>query len=202
MEQRTDEWFAARIGKVTASRVADVIAKTKSGYGAGRANYLADLVVERLTGQKAQGFSNAAMEWGTQTEPQARAAYSAKTGILVEEVGFIDHPTVAMSGASPDGFAEEGLVEIKCPNTATHLEYILDGKPPQKYVTQMQWQMACTGRPWCDFVSFDPRLPERLQLLVVRVPRDDVYIAMLETEVKKFLAELDDNLNKLEKVSL
>ena len=202
MEQRTDEWFAARIGKVTASRVADVIAKTKSGYGAGRANYLADLVVERLTGQKAQGFSNAAMEWGTQTEPQARAAYSAKTGILVEEVGFIDHPTVAMSGASPDGFAEEGLIEVKCPNTSTMLEYILDGKPPQKYVTQMQWQMACTDRPWCDLVSFDPRLPERLQLLVVRVPRDDDYIAMLEAEVKKFLAELDDNLNKLEKVSL
>ena len=202
MEQRTDEWFAARIGKVTASRVADVIAKTKSGYGAGRANYLADLVVERLTGQKAQGFSNAAMEWGTEQEPHARAAYSAKTGILVEEVGFIDHPTVAMSGASPDGFAEEGLIEVKCPNTNTMLEFILDGKPPQKYVTQMQWQMACTGRPWCDFVSFDPRLPERLQLLVVRVPRDDDYIAMLEAEVKKFLAELDDNLNKLEKVSL
>ena len=202
MEQRTDEWFAARIGKVTASRVADVIAKTKSGYGAGRANYLADLVVERLTGQKAQGFSNAAMEWGTQTEPQARAAYSAKTGILVEEVGFIDHPTVAMSGASPDGFAEEGLIEVKCPNTATHLEYVLAELPPLKYFTQMQWQMACTGRPWCDFVSFDPRLPERLQLLIVRVPRDDVYIAMLEAEVKKFLAELDDNLNKLEKVSL
>lgn len=201
MEQRT-EWFAARCGKVTASRVADVIAKTKSGYGAGRANYMADLVVERLTGQKAQGFSNAAMEWGTEQEPNARAAYSAKTGILVEEVGFIDHPTVAMSGASPDGFAEEGLVEIKCPNTATHLEYILDGKSPQKYVTQMQWQMACTNRPWCDFVSFDPRLPERLQLLVVRVPRDDEYIAMLETEVTKFLAELDEKLNQLEKVTL
>ena len=202
MEQRTDEWFAARIGKVTASRVADVIAKTKSGYGAGRANYLADLVVERLTGQKAQGFSNAAMEWGTQTEPHARAAYSAKTGILVEEVGFIDHPTVAMSGASPDGFAEEGLIEVKCPNTATHLEYVLAELPPLKYFTQMQWQMACTGRPWCDFVSFDPRLPERLQLLVVRVPRDDNYIKMLEQEVIVFLQELDDKLNKLEKVSL
>ena len=202
MEQRTDEWFAARIGKVTASRVADVIAKTKSGYGAGRANYLADLVAERLTGQKAQGFSNAAMEWGTQTEPQARAAYSAKTGILVEEVGFIDHSTVAMSGASPDGFAEEGLIEVKCPNTATHLEYVLAELPPLKYFTQMQWQMACTGRPWCDFVSFDSRLPERLQLLVVRVPRDDNYIKMLEQEVIVFLQELDDKLNKLEKVSL
>jgi len=202
MEQRTDDWFAARLGKVTASRVADVIAKTKTGYGAGRANYMADLVVERLTGQKASSFTNAAMEWGTEQEPNAKAAYAAKTGILVEDVGFIDHPTVAMSGASPDGFAEEGLVEIKCPNTATHLEYIFDGKPPQKYVTQMQWQMACAGKPWCDFVSFDPRLPERLQLLVVRVPRDDDYIKMLEQEVTIFLQELDDKLNKLEKVTL
>jgi putative phage-type endonuclease len=202
MEQRTDDWFAARLGKVTASRVADVIAKTKTGYGAGRANYMADLVVERLTGQKASSFTNAAMEWGTEQEPNAKAAYAAKTGILVEDVGFIDHPTVAMSGASPDGLAEDGLVEIKCPNTATHLEYIFDGKPPQKYVTQMQWQMACTNRPWCDFVSFDPRLPERLQLLVVRVPRDDDYIKMLEQEVTTFLQELDDKLNKLEKVTL
>jgi len=202
MEQRTDDWFAARLGKVTASRVADVIAKTKTGYGAGRANYMADLVVERLTGQKASSFSNAAMEWGTQTEPQAKAAYAAKTGILVEDVGFIDHPTVAMSGASPDGFAEEGLVEIKCPNTATHLEYVLAELPPLKYFTQMQWQMACTGRPWCDFVSYDPRLPERLQLLVVRVPRDDDYIKILEQEVITFLQELDDKLNKLEKVTL
>ena len=202
MEQRTDDWFAARLGKVTASRVADVIAKTKTGYGAGRANYMADLVVERLTGQKASSFSNAAMEWGTEQEPNAKAAYAAKTGILVEDVGFIDHPTVAMSGASPDGLAEEGLVEIKCPNTATHLEYIFDGKPPQKYVTQMQWQMACAGKPWCDFASFDPRLPERLQLLVVRVLRDDDYIKMLEQEVTIFLQELDDKLNKLEKVTL
>lgn len=202
MEQRTEEWFAARAGKVTASRVADVIAKTKSGYSASRANYLADLVVERLTGKPAATFSNAAMEWGVEQEPNARAAYSAKTGILVEEVGFIDHPTVAMSGASPDGFAEEGLVEIKCPNTSTMLEWILDGKVPSKHIPQLQWQMACTNRPWCDFVSYDPRLPERLQLLVVRVPRDDEYIAMLETEVAKFLAELDDKLNQLEKVTL
>ena len=202
MEQRTDDWFAARLGKVTASRVADVIAKTKTGYGAGRANYMADLVVERLTGQKASSFTNAAMEWGTEQEPNAKAAYAAKTGILVEDVGFIDHPTVAMSGASPDGLAEDGLVEIKCPNTATHLEYIFDGKPPQKYITQMQWQMACAGKPWCDFVSYDPRLPERLQLLVVRVPRDDDYIKMLEQEVTTFLQELDDKLNKLEKVTL
>ncbi len=197
MEQRTDEWFAARIGKVTASRVADVIAKTKSGYGAGRANYLADLVVERLTGQKAQGFSNAAMEWGTQTEPQARAAYSAKTGILVEEVGFIDHPTVAMSGASPDGFAEEGLIEVKCPNTSTMLEFILDGKPPQKYVTQMQWQMACTTASWCDYVSYDPRMPKHMQYLCERLMRDDKMIYDLEKEVVIFLREIDAQISKL-----
>ena len=203
MEQRDDpKWWAARLGKVTASRVADVVAKTKNGYSASRENYMADLIVERLTGQKASSFSNAAMEWGTEQEPNARAAYSARTGELVEEVGFIDHPAIPMSGASPDGLVNEGCVEFKCPNTATHLEYLLAGKPPEKYVTQMQWQMACAGRPWCDFVSYDPRLPERLQLLVIRVPRDDDYIAMLETEVKKFLAELDDNLNKLEKVTL
>jgi putative phage-type endonuclease len=202
MEQRTEEWFAARCGKVTASRVADVIAKTKTGYSTSRQNYLADLVVERLTGKPAATFSNAAMEWGVEQEPFARAAYECKTGVMVEQVGFIDHPTIAMSGASPDGYAEDGLIEIKCPNTATHLDYILEGKPPQKYVTQMQWQMACTGRPWCDFVSYDPRLPENLQLLVIRVQRDDAYIAMLETEVTKFLAELDVKLYELEKVQL
>ena len=202
MEQRTDDWFAARLGKVTASRVADVVAKTKNGYSASRENYMADLIVERLTGQKASSFSNAAMEWGTEQEPNARAAYSARTGELVEEVGFIDHPTIALSGASPDGLVSEGIVEFKCPNTATHLEYLLAGKAPEKYVTQMQWQMACTGRPWCDFVSFDPRLPEHLQMLVVRVPRNEVRIIELEDEVRKFLAELDDKVKKLQELKL
>ena len=202
MEQRTDDWFQARLGKVTASRVADVVAKTKSGYSASRDNYMADLIVERLTGQKASSFSSAAMEWGTEQEPNARAAYSARTGELVEEVGFIDHPTIALSGASPDGLVSEGIVEFKCPNTATHLEYLLVGKPPEKYVTQMQWQMACTGRPWCDFVSYDPRLPEHLQMLVVRIPRNEVRIIELEDEVRKFLAELDDKVKKLKELKL
>jgi len=201
MEQRTDDWFAARLGKVTASRVADVVAKTKSGYSASRDNYMADLIVERLTGQKAAGFSSAAMEWGVEQEPLARAAYSARTGELVEEVGFIDHPAIAMSGASPDGLVA-GCVEFKCPNTATHLEYLLAGKPPEKYVTQMQWQMACTNRPWCDFVSYDSRLPEHLQMLIVRVPRDDKRIAELEDEVRKFLAELDEKVTKLKELKL
>ena len=202
MDQRTDEWFAARLGKVTASRVADVVAKTKNGYGASRENYMAQLICERLTGKPTEMFSNAAMEWGTQTEPQARAAYSAKTGELVEEVGFLCHPVIEQAGASPDGVVGEGLVEIKCPNTATHLEYVLSGKPPEKYVTQMQWQMAVTGAPWCDFVSYDPRLPEHLQMLIVRVARDATRIAELEDEVRKFLGELEDKLKQLEKVKL
>jgi putative phage-type endonuclease len=202
MEQRTDEWFAARLGKVTASRVADVIAKTAKGYGASRDNYMAQLICERLTGKPTEMFSNAAMEWGTEQEPHARAAYSAKTGELVEEVGFIPHHDIPGSGASPDGFVGDALVEFKAPNTSTHLEYVLAGKPPEKYVTQMQWQMAVTGAPWCDFVSYDPRLPEHLQMLIVRVARDATRIAELEAEVRKFLGELEDKLKQLEKVKL
>ncbi len=202
MEQRTTEWHTARLGKVTASRVADVIAKTKTGYGASRANLMADLIVERLTGQPASTFSNAHMEWGTEQEPHARAAYSARTGELVEEVGFVDHPSVANSGASPDGLVgDEGLVEFKCPATSTHLDTLLAGEVPSKYISQMQWQMACTGRKWCDFCSYDPRLPEHLRMFVKRVPRDDEYIKTLETEVTKFLAELDEKLKQLEKVN-
>ena len=196
--QRTDDWFAARLGKVTASRVSDVIAKTKTGYSASRDNYMADLIVERLTGQKASTFSNAAMEYGTLMEPNARAAYSAYTGELVEEVGFIDHPTIAMSGASPDGVVGDGLVEIKCPATATHLDTLLAGTVPSKYIPQMQWQMACTNTRFCDFVSYDPRLPDHLRLFVKPVRRDNEYIAMLEAEVTKFLTELDEKLKQLE----
>ena len=205
MEQRTEEWFAARCGKVTASRVADVIAKTKTGYGASRANYMAQLVCERLTGKPTEGFTNDAMRWGTEQEPNARAAYSAKTGELVEEVGFINHATIANSGASPDGRiggSGEGLAEFKCPSTATHLDYILTDTVPTKYIVQMQWQMACTAAAWCDFASYDPRLPEHLQLWIKRVPRDPQHIAELEAEVSKFLSELNDKVSKLQEVKL
>lgn len=202
MKQRTEEWQTARLGKVTASRVADVVARTKSGYGASRENLMAQLICERLTGKPTEGFTSAAMERGTQTEPEARAVYSARIGELVDEVGFIEHPTIAMAGASPDGVTDDALVEIKCANSATHLEYVLSGKPPAKYITQMQWQMACTGKPACDFVSYDPRLPEHLQLLIVRVPRDDAMIADLEAEVRKFLVELDGKINKLKEIRL
>ena len=199
--QRTDAWYQARLAKVTASRVSDVIAKTKTGYSASRENYMADLIVERLTGQKASSFSNAAMEWGVEQEPHARAAYSAFTGELVEEVGFIDHPRIANAGCSPDGLVgDEGLCEFKCPATSTMLETLLANKVPSKYIPQVQFQMAVTGRKWCDFVSFDPRLPDHLRLFVKRVERDDEYIKMLEGEVTLFLSELEEKVAKLEEL--
>jgi putative phage-type endonuclease len=198
MEQQTNEWYEARLGKVTASRVADVIAKTKTGYSTSRDNYMAQLICERLTGQKGESFTNAAMEHGTQTEPLARSAYENARNLLVKEVGFINHPRIKMAGASPDGLvAEDGLVEIKCPNTATHIDTLLSGKVPTKYITQMQWQMLCCQRKWCDFVSFDNRLPEHLQLFVQEVEFDPEYAAMLEKEVVLFLTELDNKVAKL-----
>jgi putative phage-type endonuclease len=201
MDQGTEEWFTIRIGKVTASRVADVIAKTKTGYSATRDNYMAQLICERLTGLKGESFTNAAMQHGTDTEPLARAAYEALQDVLVDEVGFVPHPSIDMAGASPDGLVgDDGLLEIKCPNTATHIETLISKVVPGKYNTQMQFQMACTGRQWCDFVSFDNRLPEMFQLFVTRVPRDEVFIRLIESEIVQFLAELDDKINKLMKV--
>jgi len=198
MEQGTVEWFAARCGKVTASRVADIIAKTKTGYSTSRDNYLAQLVCERLTGKPAESYSNAAMQWGTDTEPFARAAYEARMDLLVTEVGFINHPRIAMAGASPDGLANEGLVEIKCPNTATHIDTLLSRTVPAKYITQMMWQMACADRPWCDFVSFDPRLPERHQLFIKRINYDPEMVNLLENSIIQFLGDVDLKIQQLE----
>ena len=198
MEQRSPEWFAARLGKVTASRVADVIAKTTTGYSTSRANYMAQLVCERMTATQAESFNNSAMQWGTDQEPLARAAYEAAMDVLVDETGFVIHPTIAEAGASPDGLIGLfGLIEIKCPMTATHIETLLSEKVPAKYITQMQWQMACTGRQWCDFVSFDPRMPDGLQIFIKRVEYNDALIKGMESEVKKFLAELETKIEKL-----
>jgi len=198
MDQQSEEWFAARLGKVTASRVADVIARTKSGPSASRANYMAELVAERLTGARGETFTNAAMQWGTDNEAEARMAYEFRTDATVEQVGFILHPTIDMAGASPDGLVlTDGLVEIKCPNTATHIETLLTGSIPGKYVTQIEWQMACTGRSWCDFASFDPRLPEEMRLFVKRFARDDARIAEMEEQVREFLFELDTTVRRL-----
>lgn len=197
IEQGTPEWHQLRLGKVTASRVSDVMAKIKTGESASRKNYRAELVVQRLTGMPSESFTNAAMEWGTATEPMARIAYQIAKEVLVEQVGFIEHPTIAMFGCSPDGLVHDGMIEIKCPNSATHIEYLTDNKAPAKYINQMQCQMAVTGRKWCDFVSFDPRLPEDLQLFVVRVPRDDKYIGTMEVEVVEFLTEVEGMVNQL-----
>lgn len=191
--QGSPEWFAMRRGKATASRIADVVAKTKTGWGASRANYMAELIAERLTGVVAEGFTNAAMKHGTDTEPQALAAYEFLIGAEIERVAFIPHPTISMSGASPDGLVGDvGMIEVKCPNTATHLDTLLGEPIAGKYITQIQWQLACTGRAWCDFASFDPRLPEEMRLFVKRVPRDGALIASLEKDVSAFLAELDE----------
>ena len=198
MIQGSEEWHEARIGKVTASRIADMMARTKTGWGAGRENYMAELLCERLTGSAPERFTNAAMAWGTETEPQARAAYEFITGRAVEEVGFVDHPSIAMAGASPDGLVgDDGLIEIKCPNTATHIETLLTETIPSKYRMQMLWQMACTGRSWCDFASFDPRLPGDMQLFIARVAPEPGEIDALESAAREFLAELDDKIAAL-----
>ena len=204
MEQRTDEWHQARLGKVTASKIADVMAKGRGNApSATRENYEAQLIAERLTGRPTEGFSSAAMQWGTDNEDQARSAYSFIEDVDVEEVGFVDHPAIDMAGASPDGLVgTNGLVEIKCPNTATHLRFIENGTIDRRYLFQMNWQMACTGRQWCDFVSYDPRLPENLGIRILRVMRDDELIEELEGEVGRFLASIEDRVRVLEGVSI
>lgn len=199
--QGSDEWKALRVGKVTASRVADVIAKTKSGYSASRANYMAQLISERLTKTPAETYMNAAMQHGTDTEPEARAAYEFYQGAAVEQVAFVAHPKIDQAGCSPDGLvASDGLVEIKCPNTATHLETLLGQAVPGKYEAQMQFQMACTGRSWVDFVSYDPRMPENMRLFVKRVDRDDTKIKEIESEIASFLLEMAAKLASLGKI--
>lgn len=202
MKQLSPEWFAARRGKVTASRVADVMAKTKSGPAASRANYMAELIAERLTGQTAEAYTNAAMQWGSEHEQEARDAYSFYTGQEIEQAGFVPHPTIDGFGASPDGLVTtDGLLQIKCPNTATHLDTLTSNSIPEKYQIQMHAEMACTGRQWNDFVSFDPRLPERLKLFIKRLPRDPGTVAQIEREVQGFLAELETKLQQLEDIT-
>lgn len=192
MEQGTEEWFAARLGKVTASRISDVMAKTKSGPSASRRNYMMQLLCERLTGEREESYTNAAMQRGVDLEPLARARYEIEIDSIVEEVALIDHPTIFMSAASPDGLVgEAGMLEIKCPNTAQHVACIETGKADPKYIKQMNWQMACANRLWCAFVSFDDRMPEELQFFCVEVERDDELIKEMESEVVKFLEELD-----------
>lgn len=197
--QGSPAWFAARLGRVTASRVADVMAKTKTGPSASRTNYMAELIAERLTGTAGERFQNAAMAWGNEQEDVARQRYAFDHDVEVETIGFVAHPRIAMTGASPDGLVgSDGLVEIKAPNTATHIETLISGTIPGKYQIQMLWQMACTGRAWCDFVSFDPRLPLHMEKFQRRFMRDDARIAEMEAEVEAFLAEVDAKIIALE----
>lgn len=196
VDQGSDEWLRIRLGKVTASGVADVLAKTKTGVSASRGNYLIKLALQRVTGVIEDGFTSDAMQWGIDNEAQARVAYEVKSGNFVDQIAFVDHPTIKWFGASPDGMInQDGLVEIKCPNSSTHWSYIKAGEPPMKYYIQMQAQMACTGRDWCDFVSFDPRMPERSKLFVKRVMRDNHFVMSMESEVIAFLDEVEAEVN-------
>ena len=197
-EQNSAEWLAARCGSLGASSIADMVAKTRTGWGASRFNLAARIVCERLTGTPQESYTNAAMQWGHDTEPQARAMYEFMRDVAVQQVGLVLHPSINKSHASPDGLVgDDGLIEIKCPNTATHIETLLSEDVEGKYVKQMQWQMACCGRAWCDFVSFDPRLPAEMQMFVQRVRRDDEFIAELEREARLFLAEIDKTIATL-----
>ena len=194
------QWFEQRRGHLTAGRMSDVLAKGKTGEAVTRQKYRMQIIAERITGLVAESFTSAAMEWGTEQEKFARIRYEADTGYFVDEAEFYTHPTIKWLGASPDGLLNDtgGLLEIKCPNTQTHLGYMLDKKAPAAYINQMQTQMWVTGRAWCDFVSYDPRVPERLQLFIVRLNRDDALIERMEVEVHKFLSEVEEAINVLE----
>lgn len=197
MIESREEFDARRIGRVGASRIADIMAKTASGPSASRKNYMAELLCERLTGQRAEGFTSAAIQWGIDHEDEARDAYELETGNVVTQCAGFPHPTIPMSGASPDGLLLYndkiiGLVEIKCPNTATHLEFLDTGKIPKNYQYQMTWQMLCTDALCCDFVSYDPRLPDRLALRIEHFTLDDPMGSDCEREVALFVKELDE----------
>lgn len=195
MIQGDAEWIAARLGKVTASRVADILAKTRTGWGSSRANYMGELICERLTGRPAEKFTNGPMQWGSEKEAEARDAYAWRMDTAVEQVGFVQHSRIPMTGASPDGLiGHDGMVEIKAPNSATHIDVLLSGKIPEKYITQMMWQMSCCERQWCDFVSYDPRLPHAMQLFIKRVNRHEEQIFDLAKHIVAFLEELDAKL--------
>lgn len=191
----TPEQTEARIGKLTASKIADATAKTTKGYGASRVNYMSDLLVERLTGVPSERFVSKEMLWGIEKEPDAKAAYEFFHDAEIVACEFIDHPSIDMSGATPDGYVgAHGLIEIKCPNTATHIDFLLSDEVDLRYRKQMYWQLLCADRVWCDFASFDPRMPEQLQLRVRRFTlhdfKNDKQVGDLEAEARAFLSEL------------
>lgn len=197
--QGSAEWLQARCGSLGASAVQDALAKTKTGWGASREAVKARLIIERLTGTPQDTYQNEAMRWGNEQEPHAADAYSFVRNVDVEVCGLYRHPVIQGTHASPDRLVgDTGLIEVKCPLSSTHLDTLLNKKIPQKYLTQMQWQMACTGREWTDFVSYDPRFPAKHQLFIERIERDDKLIAKLEEDVAEFLTEVQVALEQLE----
>lgn len=199
VNQRSPDWFTARCGSLGASQIADALARTRSGYSASRYNVMGQLIAERLTGVAQEGYTNAAMQRGIEVEPEARDAYAFMRGVEVAECGLFTHPEIPGTHASPDGLiGEDGLLELKCPNTATHIDTLLNGKVPGKYQQQILWQLACSGRKWCDFVSYDNRMPGNLMLFVRRIERDDAAIRDMETEVRDFLIEMQRKIEQLE----
>ena len=196
--QGSDEWFAMRLGKITASKISDVIAKGRSGEAVSRADYKLDLALERHSGIKTESVSTFHMQRGTELEPQARIEYELKTSTFVDQLDFVPHPTIEMAGASPDGLVGNGLIEIKCPMRKNHVRYLLSGKPPAVYIPQMAWQLACTGREWVDFVSYHPHMPDNTKLFISRYYRDEEYIAEIEEAVRKFDEDVNDVVRQLE----
>lgn len=200
--QRSPEWLAARVGSLGASQIHEALARTKTGWGASRANLRARLVVERLTGKPLDTFQSQAMLTGIEREPEARAAYAFERDVDVVEVGLIRHPSIPRTHASPDGLVgDDGMVELKAPQPAAHLELLTERAIPEKYVLQCLWQMACAGRAWVDFASYNPDFPERMRLWVRRIDRNDERIAEMEREVKRFLSEVDEALAVLERAA-
>jgi YqaJ-like viral recombinase domain len=198
-DQNSPEWLMLRIGQVTASRVKDVVGKLKKGgETAARASYKLELLTEVLTGRATDHFVSLTMDFGKENEPLARTCYELERGVEVERVGYVRHASIQRAGCSPDGLVgEDGLVEFKVPNTTTHLEYLIADVVPEEYKPQMMWQMACTGRLWCDYVSYDPRLPADFGLFIKRFERDEEAICQMEKEVETFIAELNQMCEKL-----
>lgn len=199
--QRNDDWHAQRCGKVTASRIKNMSAKPKAGkqYNA----LTLEIIAERLTGYQKEVHVNSDMQWGIDQEAYAITAYENETGSFVLDVGLVDHPAIGMSGASPDGLVgKDGQLEIKCPSTTTHLNTLLAQEVPAEHIPQITWQLACTRREWCDFVSYDPRLPEHLQLFIKRVYAKDLDISGVEMQVIAFNRVVDSAMSQLAKKEL
>lgn len=199
IEQGSPEWFAQRCGHLTASRMGDLLAKTKTGPAASRANLLAQLVCERLTGKPVELFESADMRRGSELEPLARDQYEARTGSIVLPAEFVRHPTIPFFGASPDGYADDGLVEIKCLNAANHIA-ILRGGSIEKYLPQVQTQMLCAERKWVDLSFWHPDFPEHLRLKIIRVAARQDYQRSLEEEAQRFLAEVSVETKALQEL--